>query len=63
MIPESSFSMRFSKENQTRQMRWLASGTLGNAKGFVEDESEIQEMDIYAFRNGLACSCQVGKSN
>ena len=44
-------------------MRWLASGTLGNAKGFVEDESEIQEMDIHPFRNGLACPCQVGKSN
>ena len=38
------------------------SGTLGQGC-FVEDEIEIQEMDIHAFRNGLACSCQVGKSN
>ena len=37
---------------------------LGQCQGcFVEDESEIQEMDIHAFRNRLACSCQVGKSN
>jgi hypothetical protein len=37
---------------------------LGQCQGcFVEDEIEIHEMDIHAFRNGLACSCQVAKSN
>jgi anti-sigma factor RsiW len=37
---------------------------LGQCQGcFVEDEIEIHEMDIHAFRNGLACSYQVAKSN
>ena len=36
----------------------------GQCQGrFVADEIKIHEMDIHAFRNGLACSCQVGKSN
>ena len=34
---------------------------LGQCQGcFVEDEIEILEMDIHAFRN---CCCQVAKSN
>jgi anti-sigma factor RsiW len=37
---------------------------LGQCQGcFVEEEFETKKVHIHALRNGLACTCQVAKSN